>query len=170
MGIDIERRVSIVVIPSMLGTPEPNEQYADLSVIGQFDPEEISRLMGLVPTRTWKKGDVSRIGSDGYEHEYKHQSNGWSLHSRLTKDRSLEDHIADIFDQLDANLQNFKQISTNYTCRIWLFGYLDKSHHLGAHLDPKLIKLAGEYNLGFHLAFYNPLFYTDKYAPESGGL
>lgn len=72
----------------------PNEQYAYFTVTGDFEPERVTKLLGLEPTESWKKGD--RNERTHYERKFSR----WSLRSRLPDIDRLEDHIRDVLDQL----------------------------------------------------------------------
>ena len=58
---------------------EPNQYYSYFTVAGDFDPAEITVLMGVVPTECWAKGD--RNERTHLERKFSR----WSLFSRLPK-------------------------------------------------------------------------------------
>jgi len=75
---------------------EPNEQYAYFTIRGDFDPVDISKLVGVTPTEAWSKGSINP------RTQLERKFSRWSLHSRLEKSRELEAHIADVIEQLGA--------------------------------------------------------------------
>lgn len=40
-----------------------NDCYTSFQITGQFDPDEITKQLGLTPDRTWRIGDLRRDGS-----------------------------------------------------------------------------------------------------------
>jgi hypothetical protein len=131
----------------MRETPEPNEQYAYFTVVGEFDPEEISLLTGVSPTKAWKKGDINPRS------RYEHKFSRWSLYSRLDKESSLEDHMSDVFEQLESKRPEFAELSLRHNCSLQLVGYF-KSFYPGFGLDRKLVKSLADYNLALDCDFY----------------
>lgn len=75
----------------------PDTWYAYFHVRGSFDPDEITRTLGVTPTKTAREGDT--IGDTSK----KRPCSLWALHSRLGSSASLEEHVKDVLDQLDAN-------------------------------------------------------------------
>ena len=53
-----------------------NECYAYFTLVGEFDPKEITQRMGIEPTDSWMKGDIN--GKTKLERKFSR----WSLHSR----------------------------------------------------------------------------------------
>jgi Domain of unknown function (DUF4279) len=69
-----------------------NEGYVSVSIRGNFIPEEFSALVGLVPSKTWRKGerDVERVIP---------KVSGWCLSSR-----KVTGDFIDFFDLADELL------------------------------------------------------------------
>ena len=40
-----------------------NECYTYFKIVGNFDPDDISKILGLSPEKTWKIGDLRRNGT-----------------------------------------------------------------------------------------------------------
>jgi hypothetical protein len=56
---------------------DPNEQYAYFTITRDFDPTEISNLVGVAPTESWIKG------SSNPHTRRQRPFSRWSLHSRF---------------------------------------------------------------------------------------
>ena len=126
---------------------EPNDQYAYFSITGDFDPTEISRIVGVAPTESWQKGDVNP------RTQFERKFSRWSLHSRLAKTCDLEAHMGDVVEQLATNLSGFKDLSLKYHGVMQLVGYF-KTNYPGLHLDRGLVESLAVYALGVDCDFY----------------
>jgi Domain of unknown function (DUF4279) len=126
---------------------EPNEQYAYFTISGDFDPADISKLIGVVPTEAWLKGDINP------RTQLERKFSRWSLHSRLEKSRELEAHIADVIEQLGARKNDFVALSAQHEGQIQLVGYF-KSSYPGLHLKRELVESLAEYGLSVDFDFY----------------
>ena len=87
---------------------EPNKQYAYFTITGDFDPADISDLVGVAPTECWRMGDVNP------RTQMERTFTRWSLYSRLDRSQELEGHIGDVIEQLAANKRCFVDISRKY--------------------------------------------------------
>lgn len=132
-----------------------NEQYAYLHVWGNFDPTDITLRAGVIPSRTWRKGDVSPISKRAYE------DSRWCLDSRLAKDRSLEEHILDVLAQIAANAA-LAALLREYAGEMQLVAYF-RSHWPGLHFDKAISEGLGRNRLGVDFDFYH--YYAD---PQGG--
>ncbi len=79
---------------------EPVEEYyfkydATLRIFGQIpDLEEITRTLGLSPTRTVKRGDRRQYSSQFFEHDM------WMYKAPVPEDRPLDVHIQTLWAHL----------------------------------------------------------------------
>ena len=132
---------------------EPNEQYAYFSITGDFDPAEISRVVGVAATESWRKGDVNP------RTPLERKFSRWSLYSRLARSCELEAHIADVVEQLTGNRSEFRNLSLKYNGVMQLVGYF-KTNYPGLHLDHSLVESLAEYALSVDFDFY--YLYSDE--------
>jgi hypothetical protein len=126
---------------------EPNEQYAYFTLTGDFDPAEISKRVGVTPTECWLKGDVN----PRTQHERKFSR--WSLYSRLERNASLEDHIADVLQQLGENKSEFVEVSSKHGGVMQLVAYF-KSGYPGLDFERELVKSLAAFSLSVDFDFY----------------
>jgi hypothetical protein len=74
-------------------TPERVRARARLTVISdELPPEELTRRVGIDPDRSWRRGDRTEARRPQPHH-------GWELTSRLSEDRPVEDHLADLLER-----------------------------------------------------------------------
>jgi Domain of unknown function (DUF4279) len=116
-------------------------------VSGSFDPAQITERMGIKPTKSSLDGDL-------IEHtKMARKTSRWMLHSRLDKTASLEEHVSDVLDQLDARKFDFKQLSSELDGVIELVGYF-YGDYPGLFFDRDVIRRLSEYSLSMDCDFY----------------
>lgn len=126
---------------------DPNQQYAYFTITGAFDPAEITLRAGVTPTDSWRLGDLH----PRTRHPRKFSS--WSLRSRLDQQRELEAHVRDVLTQLDANRDEFQQISREFGGCMQLVGYFPAGYP-GLGLDREIITRFVAYSLEADFDFY----------------
>ena len=126
---------------------EPNEQYAYFTITGDFNPDDITRRMGVTPTECWLKGDVNP------RTRLERKFSRWSLCSRLDRSRELEDHIADVLEQFMGREEAFLSLSLENGGVIQLVGYFN-ANYPGLHLDRGLVSSLARYALSVDFDFY----------------
>src|SRR5260370_26279576 len=94
-----------------------NEQYAYLTVVGDFNPETISDHLGIQPSECWQKG--TRNERTHFERKFSR----WSLNSRLDKSASLEEHVRDLIDQTSGHAISLRQIGRPFRCGFQLLDH-----------------------------------------------
>lgn len=127
--------------------PEPSEQYAYFTITDSFDPEEITRRAKVIPTDSWKKGDLHPIR--GLERKFSR----WSLRSRLGAAHPLEDHITDVLKQLEQNSSEFEKLAREFSGCMQLVGYFHEGYP-GLHFDAALVQGLAKYGLSVDFDFY----------------
>ncbi len=125
---------------------EPNEQYAYFTLTGDFDPADISKLLGVTPTECWLKGDVNPRTLR------ERKFSRWSLYSRLERNSSLEDHIMDVIKQLSENKSGFVDASSKHGGVMQLVAYY-KSNYPGLDFERGLVKSLAEFSLSVDFDF-----------------
>ena len=125
----------------------PDTWYAYFSVRGSFDPDEITRRLGIAPTEIGKEGE-----SGHYVAERK--CSIWGLRSRLEQTAPLELHVKDVLDQLDANKSGFVRISRELGGTMQLVGYF-REVSPGIHFEQEIVQRIAEYSLCIDCDFYN---------------
>lgn len=127
---------------------QPNELYAYFTVTGEFNPEEVTRRLGVVPTDSWKKGDLHP--RTGLERKFSR----WCLYSRLARSEELETHVADVLAQMDNNPEAFVAVSKEYGGHMQLVGYFHETYP-GLFFEASLIGGLARYGLSVDFDFYH---------------
>jgi hypothetical protein len=131
----------------------PNEYNAYFTVIGEFDPKDISVHLGMEPTTAWKKGDLHPRTQQEKSHSR------WSLNSRLDQFAVLEDQVRDVIAQLDLHSSAVAEVCSTFESGMQLVGYF-YSNYPGFGLDSKTVSDLAKLKLGIDCDFY--YLYSDK--------
>ena len=132
---------------------QTNKYRAYFSVSGDFDPAEITALLGMAPSDSWKKGDVSP------KTRLERKCGRWSLYSRLTGASSLEEQIADVIQRLEPHVEAISDLGTKFETVMQLVGYFH-SYYPGFALDQETIVKLARLRLGIDCDFY--YLYSDE--------
>ena len=124
-----------------------NEQYAYLTITGDFDPEQITTRLGLEPTESWKKGD--RNERTHLERKFSR----WSLESRLSRSAALENHVRDVVQQADSRAEALVEVGNDFECWIQLVGFFHTDYP-GFGLDRETISALARLTLSVDCDFY----------------
>jgi Domain of unknown function (DUF4279) len=114
---------------------------------GSLDPIEITRRIGLSPAAMMKQSEPDSPAR-------KTQRNLWKLRSRLDLEAPLESHVKDILDQLDANKNEFVELSRELGGTMQLVSYF-RENEPGIYFDQKTVSRIAEYSLRVNCNFYN---------------
>ncbi|MDB9519336.1 DUF4279 domain-containing protein [Roseofilum reptotaenium CS-1145] len=132
---------------------DENEHYAYFTITGSFNPDEITRRVGVEPTRCWSKGDPHPTT------HFECKCSRWSLFSRLDSKEELEAHVCDVFIQLEQNSEAFQNLSQEFGACMQLVGYF-KTIYPGLHFERDMIEKLAKYSLEVDFDFY--YLYSDR--------
>ena len=127
---------------------KPDTWHAYFHVRGSFEPDDITRRVGVKPTEIAREGDPVGKSSKG------RPCSLWALHSRLGPPASLEEHIRDVLDQLNTNKPEFEALSRDFGGTMQLVGYF-RDVNPGVHFDSEIVRRSADYGLCIDCDFYN---------------
>jgi hypothetical protein len=110
-------------------------------------PEEITRRTGILPSRTWRKGEVKA------KTILKHKDNGWELKSSLPLESPLTEHINSLLATIEPMRQELKGFTSKHFSLLACAVYFDEETpelHLGNELISQLAML----NLSLDIDLY----------------
>lgn len=131
----------------------PNEYRVYFTLVGEFDPTDISRRLGLEPSRSWKKGDLN----PRTQFERKHSR--WSLNSTLEQSASLEEQIVDVLEQLRPCSAAITDLRATVDGGMQLVGYFH-TNYPGFGLSDAVLSELAQLRLGIDCDFY--YLYSDE--------
>jgi hypothetical protein len=124
-----------------------NEQYAYLTVVGEFSPERITSQLGLTPSDSWMKGDLNE------KTHFERKFSRCSLHSRLERSASLENYVRDVLEQVLPKGEQIRRIGIECQVSVQLVGYFDRDFP-GFCMDRDLISSLAHLDVGIDCDFY----------------
>jgi hypothetical protein len=114
----------------------------------ELEPEKITALLGIIPTKTWRVNDLVHPKAG-----VRRKSNGWSLKSQLDKSAELDEHIKSIFEELQPSWQSLVEICKQYdaliSCAVYRYQQIP-----AIDLDKDIVKKAAELNAGIDVDVY----------------
>jgi len=121
--------------------PKPErEPYAYFCLGGAFEPDEITRRLGVLPSETARAGDAI-----GRAH-HKRQNSLWMLRSRLQSSGDLDQHVRDILDQLDTSRSAFAELSRELGGIIVIVGF-SRDYAPAISLEQETVGRLAQYSL-----------------------
>ena len=127
------------------------DTYAYFWVRGfECDPEEIGSALGLLPSRTVRKGDLISEKA-----EKRRAESWWELHSTLPRTERFQDaHIANLLEKLMVVKSAVINLGKRYESGISCVGYYTDCNS-GFHLSAELVKRCAELGLSLDFDLYN---------------
>ena len=132
---------------------KPNEYRAYFTLVGDFDPVEITKAIGLEPSEVWRKGDRNE------QTHYERKFSRWSLNSRLSETASLEEQTADVLEQLNPKAEAIKNVQNRFDGGMQLVGWFHRDYPW-LHFSKELIAGLAQLDLNVDLDFY--YMYSDR--------
>lgn len=118
-----------------------NEISVEFILTGlELNPEEITDLLKISPTSTWKLGDLIGKSILGHKH------NGWSLKSNLENSVDLEEHITYVLQKLLPSWQKLVDICYQYDAEISCVIYSYEAQAPAIHFNKDIIRRVAELN------------------------
>lgn len=128
-----------------LGTME--RTYAYLVVVGPTPPAEITRHLGIAPTKAWTKDDPRVPGGTPYG------ETRWTLGSGVAEDRPWEEHLGALLPLLESLKANLDDLPIGCEAGIQCVGYF-RSANAGFSLSPFLMAAVGRLGLEVDFDIY----------------
>ena len=120
----------------------PHEIQLDL-VLTQFKEEadEISSILGLKPTKSWRQGDQIQRTT------LKRKENGWDLSSGISPSEGFEKHLASLIQQIRPSIHKFAQLPSNTEIELSCAVHIHEEGEQSLpwiHLDHKTITILNQ--------------------------
>ncbi|WP_041234004.1 DUF4279 domain-containing protein [Cylindrospermum stagnale] len=126
-----------------------SEISAAFTITGfDYNPDEITSILGILPTKTWKIGDVIGKGL------LRRKKNGWVLKSQLEQSADLESHIKDVLARLQPSWEKLIEICSQYYTEISCVIYCYDPQSPVIHFNKQIIKSVFEINAEIDVDYY----------------
>lgn len=106
----------------------------------ELEPEELARLVGLQPDRSWKEGEL-RLLATGRPRGKRHPFNGVDYLSDLDKKRTPRDHFASLVERLRPYADRIAAVAdlpSTHCTRIWIVEHTERDN-IASILEPEEI-------------------------------
>lgn len=129
-----------------------NKTVATLRFFGdELDPDELTRLLGSVPTTGVRKGGVW-LTTNGTEKIAK--SGSWRLESTDQSPGDLDTQVAELLGNLTSDVTVWTDLSERYRADIFCGLFMEDSNE-GISLKPSTLTAVGERGLILDLDIYS---------------
>jgi hypothetical protein len=131
------------------GMPELARTTVSLRIVGEaLNPSEITRLLGVEPTRSARRGDTSRISSG---REVIARFGSWLLDA--ADSGNLNTQIGTLLATLPSDPTVWHELSKRYDCDVFC-GLFVREGNEGTELQPDVLSKLGDRGLRLGLDIY----------------
>ena len=117
-----------------------------------LDPDEVSALLGIEPTLSYRKGDT-RLTRHGKE--VVHRAGLWSLDVQDKTPEDLNSQIPEILGQLTQDLGIWRALASRYRIDFFCGLFMEDSNE-GVSLVPATLRAVAERGIEIGLDVYAP--------------
>jgi hypothetical protein len=138
----------------MYNDPRLKNEYHAWLLVSNFDfnPEEITKQLGIEPTNVKIKGEYRVVGKKT-PRKILNKENLWILDSELPRNIPIEKHIEHLLDKIKPYKQNFIEIAKQYSLQLTGAIYYYEANP-GINLDKKILKEITDLNVELGLDIY----------------
>jgi hypothetical protein len=115
-----------------------------------LDPEQITGVTGLAPTKTWRVGEPIREGL-----LLRHKQSGWSIASGLPHSQELEDHVEALLRRLGSGWRALVDLGRRYDaevdCAVYCYGGVRPAIHLSEEQLHRLAELNAALDIDLYI-------------------
>ena len=130
-----------------------HRSVASLRICGdKLNPDEISRLLGGVPTLSFRKGEVKKSKFK----DIVRKSGAWMLDATDRKPENLDAQVDEILGQLTQDLTVWALLSNDYRIDLFCGFFMEKTDE-GVEISVKTLKALGERRIKLGFCIYAPL-------------
>ena len=139
----------------MYRDPRLENRYHAWILIADFEcsPAEITKQIGLEPTKTRIKGEYRTVGKGKHERKMLNKQNSWVLQSDLPSSTSIEEHIKYLLEKIEPFKKNIIKASKKYRVEFNTAIYYYEANP-GFSLNKDLVRKINQLNIGVHFDIY----------------
>ncbi len=126
---------------------------ASLRIFGDdLNPDEVSHLLGCVPTEAWTKGQVKVFQSG---REVVRKSGAWFLRAATAEPENLDGQVAELMARMSSDLDIWSTVTQKYKVDLFCGWFLEDSNE-GVSVAAHTLRLLGERGIQLSLDIYGP--------------
>ena len=108
----------------------------------------ISATLGLIPTKSWREGDI------GPAPDMKRRSSAWEIKSRLPVTHKVVEQIDDVVDQLAGGAEQLKALDFGGEFRMLVALYIVGDERLPFYVSKRAIKFMANLDAALDIDLY----------------
>jgi hypothetical protein len=114
-----------------------NKIESDLIVYGyDCSAEEITAMMGVIPSKVITKGDIKREAIEGNRPPLLHDKNVWLLSAGLPKELELYKYIDEAIEWAKSYEDGIRRVAQEFTVELSIYGFADEEQsRMALHLS-----------------------------------
>jgi hypothetical protein len=116
-----------------------------------LDPDEISRLLGVIPSKSYRKGEVRKTPNGG---EFTANTGAWILSAKECSPGNLSAQIIEVLSRLTFDLSVWANLGQRYRCDLFSGLFLDSANE-GEELSVEAMSMMVERRLKLGLDIYS---------------
>ncbi len=127
-----------------------SELYAVFGLCGtDLDPDRLTPLIGITPTRTFRIGDPLTRPAIGVC-----KQSGWVLKSDLPLSADLENHVKDVIERLQPGWAALVELGSRYEAHFSCVVHSYGGDRPAIYFDPDIVKRIAELNATIEVDLY----------------
>lgn len=135
---------------------------ASLRIFGEhLQPEELSKLLGCAPTKSWQKGHTQKSKSG---RRFVKKSGAWLLHASDAEPENLDGQVAELLEKLTSDIAVWSDLMQRFEVDLFCGWFMESSNE-GVSISCATMRALAERGIELSLDIYGP---DDK--PESDGV
>jgi len=131
-----------------------------------LDPDEITRVLGLEPTKAFRKGQIKIGKTTG--REYVQRTGAWLLRVPLPEQTAIEEQLKWLLTGLPDDIKIWRELTTRFNVRMLCGIHMDNPNR-GFALSTEIMKRLVERGLGIEFDIYGPDPELEHFFPADGG-
>ena len=126
---------------------------ASLRIFGDdLEPEEVTRLLGHSPSRSWRKGEI-QISKSG--HSFTRRSGAWLLDVDPTEPEDVNGQVAKLLGMLTNDDTAWSQVTGRFEVDLFCGWFMGTSNE-GVSVSPSTMSALGRFGIELSLDIYGP--------------
>ena len=126
---------------------------ASLRVFGDdLEPEEVTRLLGHSPSRSWRKGEIQSSKSG---RSFTRRSGAWLLEVDSAEPEDFNGQVAKLLGMLTNDGTVWLQVTTRFEVDLFCGWFMGTSNE-GVSVSPLTMSALGKFGIELSLDIYGP--------------
>jgi hypothetical protein len=117
---------------------------------GDLDPDEVSSLLGAVPTMSYRKGEPLKAGSLHFR-----RTGMWNLKAAKRAPEDMDGQVEEILRQLTSNLEVWRALGERFEIDLFCGWFMEETNE-GLSISPKTMSALAARGIELGVDIYAP--------------